>query len=383
MTAEIRPAVRRDIKALIMLAGESGGGKTYSAILLARGLVRPKGKIGFLDTESGRGAHYADLASGYDIMDMTAPFTPQRYMEAIEAFESAGYEALIIDSISHEWEGEGGCVEMAEAIEMRTGKSGLHCWNKPKAAHKKFINRLLRARLHIIVCARAREKSVQKGKDIVSVGVQPIVEKNFPFEMLISAVLHDGAKGVPDLRKCPEALLPAFPQGVQIGVETGQIIGKWLAGGAAVDTRWDATAEAGREAARKGSGELKQWWTKLDREARAALANLKDGELKSIATAADQLDADIQEAVSAGGGHTPTKALHDPIHADDIPGLIEIAWRDLKASLESATDAAEIVEAQAVLKQSEAWLHMTEEQQKEASAAVLQAFGTLANDAAA
>lgn len=298
MTNLFRPAVRQGVKALVLLYGPSGCGKTYSAIQFTRGLVGPEGKVALLDTEAGRGSHYAHLTN-YDIMDMAPPFTPARYLEAIEAAEEAGYDALIIDSISHEWEGEGGVLEQAEAIELRTNRSGLHCWAKPKGQHKKLINRLLRSRLHIIFCARAREKPKQvkdaRGKtEIVSAGFEPIVEKNFPFEMLVSIGMSDAAPGVPDFdlkKKVPGELRPAFPAGQHIGMKSGELVGEWLNGGAPVDQAFRQAAEAGREAARQGTQSLKAWFADLDASEKKALKPLLDGELKSIAFASDELNA--------------------------------------------------------------------------------------------
>lgn len=300
-TLIIRPASRSRVKAKILIAGPTGGGKTYSAILLARGIVGPSGRIGFLDTERGRGERCAGLAGGFDIAQLAPPYTPERYVEAIDQFERAGYDALIIDSISHEWEGDGGILEQAEAIEIRTRRPGLHCWAKPKGAHKKFVNKLLSTQMHLIICARAREKTVagpkdERGKEtIVSAGFQPIVEKNFPFEVDVSMMLDDATK-VPTLRKCPADLLPAFPQGQRITIQGGALIGQWLAGGVAVDHIFIAAAEAGREAARRGSSALKEWWGSLTREQQVALTPIKDGELRSIAGAVDQMEAVVRQS---------------------------------------------------------------------------------------
>ena len=115
MTFEIKKATRKAIPAIICLYGKSGGGKTYSALKLAKGLG---GKICVIDTENGRASHYADEFD-FDVIDLNPPFSPARYIEAIKTAQDAGYKAIVIDSISHEWEGTGGCLEMAE------GKQGL------------------------------------------------------------------------------------------------------------------------------------------------------------------------------------------------------------------------------------------------------------------
>jgi DNA polymerase III delta prime subunit len=308
--------VRQGVKALTLFYGPSGSGKTYSAIQFTRGLVGPNGRIAFLDTEAGRGSHYAHL-TGYDIMDLAPPFTPARYLEAIEAAEDAGYDALIIDSISHGWEGEGGVLEQAERIELNSGRAGLHCWAKPKAQHKKLINRLLRSRLHLIFCARAREKPKQvkdsRGKtEIVSEGFEPIVEKNFPFEMLLSVGFSDTAPGVPDFalkKKIPGELAGAFPQGSHVGLRAGEFVSTWLDGGAPVDHAFRAAAERGREAARGGKASLTAWWRDLDPSERKALEGMAHSELRSIAMAADDL-AELGNGASADAA--PSGPRHGP-----------------------------------------------------------------------
>src|SRR5918992_4085005 len=103
-----RKAERKKAKLRLALCGPSGSGKTYSALLIAQGLA-PGGKIALLDTERGSGELYSSLAA-YDVATLTPPFSPERYIDLIHEADTAGYQALIIDSLSHAWEGEGGCL---------------------------------------------------------------------------------------------------------------------------------------------------------------------------------------------------------------------------------------------------------------------------------
>lgn len=142
----IKPAVRAFQPALIALWGGSSSGKTFSALRLARGLVGPHGKIGFVDTKNRRGLFYAGQAGGlWDHLDLQPPFTPERYIEAFRAFEHAGgYNSVIIDSASHVW--EGGVMKQAD----NNSSKGLSKWAKPKKSLKKMINVLLRSHCHVI-----------------------------------------------------------------------------------------------------------------------------------------------------------------------------------------------------------------------------------------
>lgn len=280
-------AARKGSHVLIALYGESGSGKTYSAILLARGLVGPEGKVAMLDTETGRGLIYANLAGGYDYAELTPPFTPERYIEAIKTAEQAGYDALIIDSASHEWEGIGGVVETADASNLQ----GLIKWASPKARHKKFVQALLTTRMHLILCLRAKEKMVQEGKTVRSEGFVSVQDKRFIFETTVQCFMpntKNGNRGVPVVEKCPEDLMPAFPPGAKIGVKTGEVIREWVNGGAPVDHGLETLRREAEEAAEGGSKAFAAWWNRDDVKPRRDHLRAHLDNLKSIAKTADE-----------------------------------------------------------------------------------------------
>lgn len=263
MTFTIRPAVRGKIGLLFGIAGASGSGKTFSALTLAEGIKGENGKIAVIDTEAGRALHYApkpgdkaDPAKGtFDFLhlDFPAPFTPQRYIEAIKAAEDAGATVIVIDSMSHEWDGEGGCSDMAEqaAIAAATDRNGtFHAWKvdamtapswkKPKQAHKRMMARLIQTRTHLIFCLRAQEKiKFEKVQDantgrtkneIRQLGFMPICEKSFMFELSGSMTMHPETPGEPryDLpRKLNHELQAIFPAGERITFDKGLRLKNW------------------------------------------------------------------------------------------------------------------------------------------------------------
>lgn len=158
----IEEAQREGARLVIGLDGISGGGKTRTAVELAYGLANYNAKkVGFMCTENKRGRLYSDClidpktgeVQRFLIGDLTAPFSPQRYIDGIQAFEKAGVEVLVIDSVSHEWEGIGGCEDIAQAGNPKNPN-----WARAKGEHKRFMNALLQSPMHIIVCTRAREK---------------------------------------------------------------------------------------------------------------------------------------------------------------------------------------------------------------------------------
>lgn len=221
----IRPAKRGGSKAIIGIAGISGSGKTYTALLMARGMVDKASEIGFLDTENKRGSLYADILDGqFMIGDLYPPFSPKRYSEAIKEFQDAGVKVLVIDSVSHEWEGEGGCDDIANA---KMGK--MQNWIGAKREHKSFMNTLLQCNMNIICCIRAREKTDFKDPSKpVSLGIQPVCEKNFMFEMTASLLMENEGKTQRFL-KIPAFLKKAFGAGTgYIGKETGNQVIEWI-----------------------------------------------------------------------------------------------------------------------------------------------------------
>lgn len=221
----IRPATRGQSKAIVGIAGTSGSGKTYTALLVARGMVSKASEIGFLDTENKRGSLYADILDGqFMIGDLYPPFSPKRYSDAIKEFQEAGVKVLVIDSVSHEWEGEGGCDDIANS---KIGK--MQNWIGAKREHKGFMNTLLQCNMHIICCIRAREKTDFKDpKNPVSLGIQPVCEKNFMFEMTASLLMENEGKKQTFL-KMPEFLKSSFGNGdLYLGVDTGKKILKWI-----------------------------------------------------------------------------------------------------------------------------------------------------------
>jgi hypothetical protein len=295
----IAPATREGSHILLSLTGPSGSGKTYTGLEIGRGLVGPKGRIGFLDTETGRGRLYSDVTS-YDYAELTPPFTPARMIAAINAFEDHGVDCLIIDSASHEWEGVGGCHDLAEA----TKKQGLLKWAMPKAQHKRFVSRLLSARMHIITTLRAREKFTQTkdpetGREVIlNSGYHEVQERNFIFEQTVSVLLLGGGKKV--VTKCPAPLVPAFgPVGVEsegwLNRATGEFMAIWVAGGKPVDQAWEAMRREAMEAAERGTETYRSFFNRLSKADQQRL--LPDHpNLKSIAAQADDDAAAAAEA---------------------------------------------------------------------------------------
>lgn len=233
MGMTFRKARRDQVKPIIGLYAESGCGKTYSALLLARGFVGAEGRIGMIETESGRGEAYADLITGgYDVLSMREDFSPRAYGEAISAAEESGVDALIIDSASHEWEGLGGVIDMA-ARNQEGGKKGVAVWQTPKIDHQRhFMLRLLQTPIKlVIICMRAKypmEQTVVNGKKdwTRSTELVPKQSEDILYELFVHGWIDRnhcfrGTKYTrPDLRE-------VFRDGVPLSLETGVALATW------------------------------------------------------------------------------------------------------------------------------------------------------------
>ena len=176
-------ASKAQAKARIGLIGPAGSGKTYTALRLASTLGH---KIAVIDTEHGSASKYADEFT-FDTLQLTS-FHPQRYVDAIEEAGRAGYDVLIIDSASHEWNGQDGCLELSEQAAARYKGNKWAGWRDVTPLHNRFVEALLAAPLHLIVTYRSKMEYIQSeagnGKtEIKKVGLAAIAREGAEYEL--------------------------------------------------------------------------------------------------------------------------------------------------------------------------------------------------------
>jgi hypothetical protein len=249
MTFTFKKARRENVSLVIGLAGGTGSGKTYTALRLATGMAGDKPFV-LIDTEAGRGKHYADQFN-FDHGDLRPPFRPDAYIEAIKAADEAGYPVIVVDSMSHVWAGEGGALQWQEEELQRMAGSdwkkrkqcGPASWIVPKMAHKQMVQKLLQIRAHLILCFRAEEKieivrNAEGKTEIVPKsgptglnGWMPICEKSLPFELTVSFLLTADAPGIPKKIKLQRQHMALFPLDKEISEESGRRIAIWAKGG--------------------------------------------------------------------------------------------------------------------------------------------------------
>ncbi len=233
----IEDAVRVGINPLIAFYSESGAGKTYTALLMARGIAGPNGKMVMIDTENKRGSIYADLPifGGYKRININEPYNPSKFVEAIGKVEDFGAAVGILDSGSMEWDGVGGVTDLAAEIEEKKGK-GLHCWRAPKFEHQKFVQRLMRSRIPWIVCLRAKFKTRQtkvngKTEIIKDDWPSPIQAEDFIFEATCHALILPDTHDIKLTKWSHPGLRSCFPDKGPIELKHGELIAKWCAAG--------------------------------------------------------------------------------------------------------------------------------------------------------
>lgn len=222
---QIRKAERRKAKLRLGISAPSGAGKTYSALLMAFGLG---GKVGLIDTEHGSGDLYADLGE-YDIIGIEAPYTIQKYLQAIKAFEDADYSVIILDSLTHAWAGDGGLLDKQGKIADSGKVNGFAAWRTITPEHNALVEAILKSKCHIIATMRSKQEYVletnDKGKQVPKkVGLAPIQRDGMEYEFTV--MLDIDTNHVASATKDRTGLFDG--QFFKISEQTGKDLLTWL-----------------------------------------------------------------------------------------------------------------------------------------------------------
>jgi hypothetical protein len=287
-----RPGAKRSQALKIAVLGPENAGKSLSSLLLARGIVGPKGRIIAIDTQGGQIEEYVghESVGNFDVIDLPAPYTPDRFNSALNSAIQSGADCIVVDSATHEWSGEGGVLEMAE----NSGKKGHQKWLIPKISHNRFVANILKSSVHVILCFRMKTSlNTQTNKKELSVigNEELIYDMTLNFELdreshtVKSAYLNDRYEGC---------------------IKRGQIIttvqGEALAGEASKGIVEPYSVELNEleQAARRGGSALKAAMDRLKHESFEAYTHhftkpgFKD-RLVEIALSADDANSTIGE----------------------------------------------------------------------------------------
>lgn len=217
---QLQKASRKKASIKMSLQGPSGSGKTYSSLLIAYGLCNDWSKIAVIDSENHSSELYSHLGS-YNVLQLSAPYTPEKYTQAIEACGQAGMQVIIIDSISHEWE------YILESHAGMTGNSFTN-WQKIGLRHKAFIQAVLNTKAHIIVTTRTKQDYVlneRNGRMVPEkVGLKAVQREGLDYEMTL--VFDLTMKNTASASKDRTGLFFGKPEH-KLSVETGRAISHW------------------------------------------------------------------------------------------------------------------------------------------------------------
>lgn len=239
-------AVRKKARLRLALTGPSGSGKTIGALMVAKGIG---GRIALIDTEKGSASLYASpirLPDGrmftppaFDVLELSAPYSPERYVEAITSAVAARYDVLIIDSTTHEWSGVGGCLELVDEVARARYKgNSWSAWNDVTPRHRAFIDTMLTAPLHVIATGRSKTETAQTEgpngkKQVVKLGMKTEQRDGFEYEFTtVLDIVHDGHFAVAS--KDRTGLFQRDPK--PIDEDTGRALLAWLESGEGADT---------------------------------------------------------------------------------------------------------------------------------------------------
>lgn len=226
-----KKAVKYQAKLRMAIAGPSGSGKTYTALAVATKLAS-SGRVAVVDTEHGSASKYSDIFD-FDVLDLEPPYHPDRFVEAIEAAAAAGYEVLIIDSLSHAWMGAGGLLDEVDKIAKRS-KSGntFAAWADATPIQNKLIDTMLAANLHLVATMRSKQEYAAEKDDkgrmqVRKLGLAPIQRDSVEYEFDVFLEMDMDNNAIVQKTRCTALTgrLIARP-----GAELADILRGWLAG---------------------------------------------------------------------------------------------------------------------------------------------------------
>jgi len=223
-------AVKTRARLRLALIGPSGAGKTYTALKVGAELVTP-GKLAVIDSERGSAAKYADLFT-FDAIDLEN-HSPQAYIELIRAAEDEGYEALVIDSLSHAWMGKDGALEQVDKFAKRSqAGNNFAAWREVTPLHNKLVDTIIGSRMHIIATLRSKTEYVmeanERGKMVPrKVGMAPIQRDGLEYEFDVVGEMNLQNELVIAKTRCPALNGGVFDKP---GADVARMLKEWLGG---------------------------------------------------------------------------------------------------------------------------------------------------------
>ena len=230
---QLQQTQRHNVKLRLGISSPSGFGKTYSALQLAYGMTQDWSKIAVIDTENSSASLYSHLGN-FNVLNLSPPYSPERYIEAIGICEKSNMEVIIIDSITHEWQGEGGCLQIHEQLGGR-----FQDWARLKPRHQKFIDKILQSKSHIITTTRRKtdyslDISSNGKSKVVKHGTKEITSEGFEYELSVNFELIN-ENHMCKVSKDRTNLFSGKPEFI-INSDVGKKLKAWCNQGVSLDT---------------------------------------------------------------------------------------------------------------------------------------------------
>lgn len=224
-------AVKHESKLRLAVTGPSGSGKTYTGLAIASALANDA-PIAVVDTEHGSASKYADLFT-FDVVNMVAPFHPDRFVEMIREAAGAGYAVIVLDSLTHAWQGTGGMLDLVDEIAKRkTGGNGFAAWKDATPIQNRLIDAIVGAPIHVIATMRSKQDYVQDKDDrgktqIRKVGMAAQQREGFEYEFDVVFDMDIDNNGIVSKTRCPALTGRVFSKP---GRDVASILADWLRG---------------------------------------------------------------------------------------------------------------------------------------------------------
>ena len=225
-------AVKTESKLRMAIAGPSGSGKTYTALTVAAALV-PGGRVAVIDTEHGSAAKYADLFD-FDVAAAAPPYHPDGLVKLVTFAANSGYDVVVVDSVSHYWNGAGGILDIKEDIERRMRNPNSYTsWKDVTPIHQRMVDTLVAVNAHVIVTMRSKQDYIlveKNGKQVPQkVGMAPVQRDGFEYEFDVMLDMDIENVGRVMKTRCPALTGAAF---AKPGDDLAGILREWLTGAA-------------------------------------------------------------------------------------------------------------------------------------------------------
>ena len=273
-------ATKKQSRLRLALIGPSGSGKTFSSLAIAAGLLSPKGKIAVIDSEKGSASKYADKFP-FDRLELES-FSPELYVRAIHEAEEAGYEVLIIDSLSHAWMGKDGALEQVDKYAARSqSRNSFGAWREVTPMHNALIDAMIQSRCHIIATMRTKTEWVieenERGKKAPrKIGMAPVQRDGMEYEFDVVGDLDLDNTFIVSKTRCSELTGQVIKKP---GAQLGKLLAKWLGAGTAAlapatstSTEKMAPAPAPSSAPKAGLGSKIAGWFGGKKEEKPAVS---------------------------------------------------------------------------------------------------------------